>query len=125
MPEITLYYFKEDDDNIPLNDWLDTLPERDLDKSRQRLGWLEVMGQELRRPLADYLRDQIYELRIRVGNVHHRILYFFGGKGIAVASHGFSGKQGKVPDREIERARKTREVFMKNPGRHSFLKEQP
>ncbi len=42
--------------------------------------WLERLraeGRELRRPIADYLRDGVYELRIGLQGVNYRILYFF------------------------------------------------
>ena len=48
------------------------------------------MGHELRRPEADLLRDGIYELRVSLQGVHHRILYFFQGTITAVVSHGLA-----------------------------------
>ena|SRR5258706_12656036 len=43
---------------------------------------------ELRRPEVDFLRNGIYELRVSLRGVHHRILYFFRGSVAAVVSHG-------------------------------------
>lgn len=60
------------------------------DKCYLRLERLREMGRELRRPEADFLRDGIYELRVSLGCVHHRILYFFHGAMAAVVSHGFA-----------------------------------
>ena len=57
----------------------------------------------MRRPLADSLRDGIYELRIRAGKVNYRILYFFCGPNVACVSHGIT-KKSAVPDREIDTA---------------------
>ncbi|HTS78080.1 MAG TPA: type II toxin-antitoxin system RelE/ParE family toxin [Bryobacteraceae bacterium] len=54
------------------------------------------MGHELRRPESDFLRDGIYELRVSLGGVHHRILYFFHGATAAVVSHGLE-KERVVP----------------------------
>jgi phage-related protein len=64
---------------------------------------LSEMGHELRRPEADYLRDDIYELRTGLGSVNYRVLYFFHGRNEAVVSHGFT-KEAEVPSREIEQA---------------------
>jgi hypothetical protein len=61
------------------------------------------MGHELRRPEADFLRDGIYELRVSLGGVHHRILYFFHGATAAVVSHGLV-KERVVPSKEIDHA---------------------
>jgi hypothetical protein len=44
-----------------------------------RIERLRDLGHELRRPEADYLRDGIYELRVGLGSVNHRMLYSFTG----------------------------------------------
>jgi hypothetical protein len=58
---------------------------------------LRQMGYELRRPEADFLRDDIYELRTKVGNVNYRILYTFIGKNVALLVLGCT-KEGRVAD---------------------------
>ena len=62
-----------------------------------RLERLREMGRELRRPEADFLRDGIYELRVSLQGVHHRILYFFHGAVAAVVSHGLIKEAGPSP----------------------------
>jgi phage-related protein len=62
------------------------------------------MGHELRRPEADYLRDDIYELRASHQGVHCRMLYFFHGTAAIIVSHGLI-KEREVPPREIEKGR--------------------
>ena len=49
----------------PVVEWLEELPAKALQggKCLARLERLEQLGHELRRPEADYLRDDIYELR--------------------------------------------------------------
>lgn len=51
-----------------------------LDKCRVRIERLRDLGHELRRPEADLLRDGIYELRVRLGTLNYRMLYFFHGQ---------------------------------------------
>ena len=63
MPAVEVFYFQEDDDKVPLIHWLDRLPAKAQQKCQVRLERLEAMGNDLRRPEADYLRDDIYELR--------------------------------------------------------------
>ena len=75
-------------------------------------------GHELRRQEADYLRDDIYELRVRHGNVHDRILYFFH-EGRAILSHGCT-KEDVVPPAEIDRAVANKSRFVRNPSRHTY-----
>ena len=44
-------------------------------KSQAYLRRLEAEGHELRRPIGDYLRDGIHELRPSILGVHYRILF--------------------------------------------------
>ena len=49
------------------------------------------------------MRDGIYELRARSGNINYRLLYFFHGQNVAVLAHGLT-KEAEVPTADIERA---------------------
>jgi phage-related protein len=107
-------------------DWL-----KDLRRSDQRayasciaaIGRLADFGHELRRPLADILRDGIYELRIRKGRVNFRILYFFHGKNVAILGHALT-KEDKVPKGDIEKALHRKKAFEGNPAAHTYLLEE-
>ena len=77
------------------------------------------MGHELRRPEADILRDGIYELRVSLQGVQHRILYFFHGTVTSVVSHGLI-KERVVPPKEIDRAIERKRRFEVNAGRHTY-----
>lgn len=63
---------------------------RQVKAHRAKIGWalqyLEEAGHEARRPLADYLGDHIYELRVPVAGHQHRLLYFFHGREIVVVA---------------------------------------
>jgi phage-related protein len=102
VPHTEVFFYQEAG-TVPLLDWLGSLPVKVQRKCDDRLNLLEQMGHDLRRPHADYLRDDMYELRVRVGNVQYRMLYFFFGAGVAVVSHGLV-KERAVPPVEIERA---------------------
>ena len=64
---------------------------------------LAELGHELRRPLADYLQDGIYERRPKSGHVNYRMLYFFHGRHLAVLTSGLT-KEAEVAPTEIDRA---------------------
>jgi putative component of toxin-antitoxin plasmid stabilization module len=100
-------------------DWLHELPDKAKDKCyvRLRLRRLAELGHELRRSEADLLRDGIYELRIGFQGRNYRVLYFFHGNLMVVASHGLI-KEGRVPPAEIDRAVGRMRRFLANPGRH-------
>ena len=98
MP-VDLVFYKDDDESVPVRDWLDTLPSKVQDKFAARTRLLKQMGHSLRRPIADYLRNGIYELRVRVGRKNHRILYFFHGRNIIVLSNGLTKEKVLKPER--------------------------
>ena len=88
-------------------------------KCRWLIERLKERGHELRRPQADYLRDGIYELRTRQGNVRYRMLYFFHCHVATVISHGITKKTAKVPPIEIKRAIDRKRKFEQNPQQHT------
>ncbi len=120
MARADLIFFR-DGDEVPILDWLKKAPPKVQDKCLAYLAQLEAQGHELRRPLADLLRDGIYELRPSYQGVHYRILYFFSGKNVVVLSHGLK-KEGEVPAVEINRAIERKMKFEANPKAHTFKK---
>jgi hypothetical protein len=80
LPKVSIVFYQEDADTVPVLDWLDTLPLKALDKCRVKVERLQELGHELRRPEADYLRDGMYELRVGLQGRNYRILYFFHGQ---------------------------------------------
>lgn len=120
MPRTTVYIYAEENGESPVLEWLKELSQsntRALDACIARVKLLAMMGHELRRPHADMLRDGIYELRARVGNVNYRLLYFFHSKDIAVVAHGLT-KEAEVPARDIERAIERRRRYEQDPAKH-------
>jgi len=99
--------------------WLADLPRPALVKCRVKLERLKELGHELRRPEADFLRDGIYELRVRLQRVNYRMLYFFHGEAAAIVSHGIR-KEDEVPRKEIDRAIRCRYEYAKAPQLHTF-----
>lgn len=127
MPETQVVFYCEEDGSSPVVEWLDELRadnERAFDKCRHVIGQLQANGFELRRPVADMLRDGIYELRTKVGRVNYRLLYFFHGQGVAILAHGLT-KEKAVPKADIERAITRKQAFESDPERHSYKETQP
>ena len=110
--------YRDDDGSIPAIDWFRQLDARVLDKVFARIRRLKTFGFELRRPVADYLRDGIYELRTVHMRVQYRMLYFFHGNNVVVLTHGFR-KTTVVPPQEIQRALERKAKFEMDPARHS------
>lgn len=122
MGRIQVVMYREEDGSVPFLDWFDDLPEKAQDKCRVRLERLAALGHELRRPEADYLRDNIYELRVRLRNANYRMLYFFHERAMAVLSHGVV-KEHRVPPNEIDRAAERKRQFDSDPTRHTFAED--
>src|SRR3954447_23039367 len=118
MPKTKVILYREDDSSVPILEWLDSLPQKALDKCAVRIERLHELGHELRRPEADLLRDGIYELRVGLKGMNYRILYFFHGNVAAVVSHGLT-KERVVPPVEIDRALRRKQQFLKSPARHT------
>lgn len=118
MPKTDVVFFAVDDGTSPLLDWLDEQDRKVQDKCLVKIERLEDCGHDLRRPEADYLRDGVYELRVRYRSVNYRMLYFFHEQN-AVVSHGLT-KEDVVPDREIDLAISRSMQFRKDPERHTY-----
>jgi phage-related protein len=119
MPQTHVVFYRENDGTVPALEWLDELDRDALVKCRVKFDRLRELGHELRRPEADYLRDGIYELRVRVRRVNYRLLYFFHGNVAAVVSHGLV-KEREVPAKEIEAAVRRKQAFAKAPALHTY-----
>ncbi|HTT60542.1 MAG TPA: type II toxin-antitoxin system RelE/ParE family toxin [Bryobacteraceae bacterium] len=104
MPKTRVVLYREEDGSCPFIEWFDKLPAKVQDKCYLRL---------------ERLRDNIYELRVSLGGVHHRILYFFHGAVAAVVSHGLA-KERAVPPKEIDRAVERKKRFEANPAKHTY-----
>jgi phage-related protein len=123
MPEVQIRFYCEADGTAPVLEWLDQLHARDrraYNKCREALGRLAMFGYELRRPTADLLEDGIYELRVRVGRVNYRLLYFFHGREVAVAAHGLT-KERVIPAADLEQAQKRKALFEADPKKHTHV----
>jgi len=120
MPATKIRLYRDDDGSTPILEWLKTIETRDrkaYEKCRSCLQRLAEFGRELRRPTADYLRDGIYELRIKHSRVNYRILYGFVGKDVVLVTHGFT-KEKKVPEKEIDLAAEWMKKFCSNPDQY-------
>jgi hypothetical protein len=68
MPRIDVIFYQEDEDDVPVLHWLRDVRKSDHGAYAKCIAAIERLaefGHELRRPLADFLKDGIYELRMR------------------------------------------------------------
>jgi phage-related protein len=103
-------------------DWLAELEAREPDIYAKCLAFVLLLrdsGFHLRRPIADILRDGIYELRVKNGRPNYRILYFFCGQNEACISHGIT-KESEVPDQEIDLAIERKKLVQSDKNKYSL-----
>ena len=121
MPPAEVRAFRNSKDDCPFVEWLRTIRRSEPKVYSKCLYLLQVLASEgaaIRRPLGDYLRNGIRELRAEVGNVEYRLLYSFVGSQVAVVSHAIT-KESEVPDSEINLAIKRIALANKNPDKHT------
>ncbi len=122
MPETKVFFYQEENGNSPVRDWLFDLQQKDRKAFANCVAaiyQLATFGHELRRPQADYLREGIYELRVKKEHVNYRILYFFHGRNVALLAHALT-KKAKVPDIDINRALIRKKQYEQEPENHAL-----
>jgi phage-related protein len=88
----------------PPRDFVGSLDLKARAKVYKWLGLLEEEGPGLPRPHADVVDGPIRELRVGVGRLEVRLLYFFHARTVIVVAHGFLKKTRALPEGEIRRA---------------------
>lgn len=93
-----VYYFIDDRGDNPVRKFIDCLPIKDQSKVFAYLGELKDQGHNLRRPMADYLGNGIYEIRPK----RNRIFYFFFLKENAILLHAIKKKTSRIPKPDLD-----------------------
>lgn len=126
MPPCEVRIFQKSKDDVPFREWLETLTKpskaQNLDAVadiRALLGALGRQGHDLRRPQSAPLQKGVHELRARVKKVNYRVLYFWGGQGIAVLALGCT-KEGEVDPADLKRAVQYKTLYEKDPQKHTY-----
>jgi phage-related protein len=120
MPDVQVIFFRRADRRVPMKDRLDDLKAKDRRKCLERIERLRNEGHALNRPFAAYLKDDIYELRVKHGTISYRMLYFFYERRAVVISHGLVKKTQRIVPKEIDRAVERKTEFERNPNLHTF-----
>ena len=123
MPKTKVLFYQENEEKSSVVEWLREVRKKDPKgflNCLARVEQLQMLGYELRRPAADYLKDGIYELRAKHRNVQYRLFYFFHGENITVIDHGIIKDKSAVPPIELKRALERKKKFEQNPALHTF-----
>ena len=93
-----IYYYIDERGLNPVREYIQALAQDERAKVFAYLAELKKQGHGLRRPLADYLGQGIYELRPKA----NRIFYFFFLKDNVVLMHAIRKKTDKIQERDLE-----------------------
>lgn len=101
-----IYFYVDQHGRIPVKDFINALSQKEQAKVIAYLDELMVQGHNMRRPMADYLRDGIYELRPK----RDRIFYFFYMRDKVVLVHAMRKLVLKVPEADLALCIKRKEM---------------
>lgn len=105
-------FYKLPSGKCPVEDFLDSLDYKMRAKILRLVLLLKENGNDLREPYSKYLEDGLFELRAKQGTNITRVIYFFMIDKEIVVTHGFVKKSQKMPQTEIELAKKYREDYI-------------
>ena len=109
-PMFNIHFYEDHRGEQPALKYLYSLPAKFRGKAYKWFDKLEQEGNQLPRPYADYLKDGIYELRVRLGPDNHRFFYFFFIEKEIILTHGCARRD--MSDAEIEKAKRFRKEFL-------------
>jgi phage-related protein len=107
-----LIFYRNIAGRCPVEEFIEDLPDEDAREIVASIAALRELGNKARRPLADYLKDEIYELRVRRLKRQFRVLYTFAGKRTILLLTGFVKKSKAVPAPEIKKAKALKKDYL-------------
>jgi len=119
--EWKIIFYENENGECPMDDFMNLLSDVDKEKIVKWIKYLKNVGAELRRPQGDYLREGIYELRVRLQSYKQtRTLYFFCFENYIVLTHSFAKTTEEVPQKEINKALKFKENFLQKYNKNNI-----
>ena len=115
-PPWKVEFYQKDDKSEPAIDFLNSLNDKMNAKAVRALELLQKNGNELREPDSRKIKGPIYELRVKLSSNIIRFFYFFYYDKKIIITHGFQKKQQRTPKKEIEKAEKYYQDFLKRYG---------
>jgi len=111
MREIIFYHLQSG--RCPVEEFLDSLNA----KQAQKVAWVLQLVEEQDRVPVRYFKklvatDDIWEVRVQMGNNIFRILGFMDGDNLVVLNHAFQKKTQKTPPQEILIAEQRKQDYL-------------
>jgi len=111
MREIRFY--RSDSGVCPIETFLDSLS----GKQAQKVTWTLQLIEEMQAVPTKYFKklvntDDIWEVRVQVGNNIFRLLGFLDGESLVILNHAFQKKTQKTPKKEIQIAEARKKNYL-------------
>jgi len=108
-----IIFYEKPNGRCPAMEFLDGLsPKNDLPFIDRIFRWLGEFGPELKRPYVAFLRDDIWELRVKTKSGQYRFFHFYMDDRRIVITNGYHKKAGRVADSEIDKAIEYRNDYL-------------
>lgn len=112
MRKINFYYSANG--KSPVQAFLESLS----DKTSKKIAWVLRTVREVNPVPAQYLKkltntDDIWEIRATLGSNTFRLLCFFDGNDLIIATNAFAKKTNKVPQNEIRIAQERKRDYFR------------
>ena len=113
----TVEFYKKKNGEVPVLNFLYSLDSKMRAKAFRDIELLKNLGNKLREPYIKPIKGKnnngLYELRIKFSNDIARIFYFTYHNNKYILLHGFIKKKMKTPKREIDRAKKYMDDYIR------------
>ena len=100
MSKKRVVYYVDEKGKNPVWEFMTLLPIDERDKCFEYVAYLAREGENIRRPVGDYIGQKLYELRPK----QMRIIYFLFLKDHAVMVHAFRKKTDEIQKLDIKLA---------------------
>lgn len=108
----TIQFYRAASGKSPVKEFLDSLS----DRHAQKVAWVlriveqfDIVPQQYFKKLVG--TEDLWEVRAQIGGSNYRFLGFFDGSRLLILTSGFSKKQQKTPQREIDLAQQRRNEY--------------
>ena len=115
--EFSIDFVKLESGKVPFIRFLDKLSlieKAEILSIIEEFRLIKSKNENMPKSMSKFLKDGIFELRVRHTNRISRSLYFFLRDKKIVFTNGFIKRAEKTPTEEIEKALKYRELYLKD-----------
>lgn len=107
-------FYRGETGRSPVEEYFDSLSNKQFEKILFVLDLIEkidIVPRKFFKKLQN--TDDIWEVRVQLGNNIFRVLGFYDGKDLVILNHAFTKKSQKIPKKEIATAERRKHYYFK------------